>query len=90
MTTQVDASVSLQYEVYHLTNRAFVLAQRPDVSFLSPSMPGPQQTMWVSLSSATLQASQYDTSEELQGHILQGLEGDRKCNVKSISGNSGN
>ena len=52
------------------TNHAFVQAQKPDVSSLWPTMPGPQQTMWESHYSATLQASQNDASAELDG-LLQ-------------------
>ena len=47
------------------TNHVFVLAHRPDVSSLSPLMPGPQQTMWESHCSATLEASGYDALQAL-------------------------
>ena len=47
------------------TNHVFVLAHRPDVSSLSPPMLGPQQTMWESHCSATLEASGYDALQAL-------------------------
>ena len=54
----------------HSTNHVFVLAQKPDVSSLSPPMPEPQQTMWESHSFATFRTSQDDASAELDS-LLQ-------------------
>ena len=64
-TLQIHYSVIILVAITYSTNHVFVLGQKPVVSSLSPPMPGPLQTMWELHCSATLEASQYNVSAEL-------------------------